>query len=101
MNCSDAASTSGWSAVEPTAVMLPDRFFVSLELESVVDVLPPPQAARPRPASAAALPLIARKPRRVRLFDISVPPETGQPFVYIRKFLHGARLPSADLNARA
>ena len=56
MYCSAAASTRGWSAVEPTAVMLPETSL--LEDEPDLDASEPeselpPQAARPRPMVAA------------------------------------------------
>ena len=58
MYCSAAASTRGWSAVEPTAVMLPETSLLELEDESDLDALEsvselPPQAARSRPRVAA------------------------------------------------
>jgi hypothetical protein len=58
MNCSAAASTRGWRAVDPTAVMEPERLAaeVAEELVEVVEPLVPEadeQAARPRPAIVA------------------------------------------------
>ena len=59
MNCSAAASTRGWRAVDPTAVMEPERLAAEA-LEELVEVVEPlvpevvEQAARPRPTNVAA-----------------------------------------------
>jgi hypothetical protein len=70
MNCSAAASTRGWRAVEPTAVTLPERFALEEEesddaLESVVVLEPlPPQPTRPRPSVEARVAPARTKLRR-------------------------------------
>jgi len=56
MNCSAAASTRGWRAVDPTAVMEPERLADEVP-EELVEPLAPEvdeQAARPRPTNVAA-----------------------------------------------
>ena len=57
MNCSAAASTSGCSAVEPTAVMVPETeplaaASVPAAEPEAAGSLEPPQAASDRPAAA-------------------------------------------------
>ena len=76
MNSSAAASHSGWSAVEPTAVMEPDSS-AEAELEALEeleaepsDELLPPQPTRPMPATAAVMtPAAPRNVRRETFFS--------------------------------
>ena len=72
MNCSAAASHSGCSAVEPTAVMVPASAFFSAEAPDVpadvvsVELLELPQPVRPKPATANAdMPAMPMKRRRL------------------------------------
>ena len=56
MNCSAAASTRGWRAVDPTAVMEPERLAAEVPVELVEPLVleVDEQAARPRPTNVAA-----------------------------------------------
>ena len=68
MNCSAAASHSGCSAVEPTAVMVPESAFLPEAAlpDSAEPPLEPEQPARPKPATANAdMPAMPMKLRRL------------------------------------